>query len=163
MKAVILFFWLVFCVTADAESGAPAGADPETEKFALEEKPLKTAWIWKLWKRGEENQEEIQEAVLKEDFMNCLNNCKDVYWHVCDPTMKTLEEREGCYNDCKNRYKSERKRYNIESRYIEMPSLPNLDELRFNCSGWTCDYDCCVNGCMGDGGSSSQCHRACRI
>ena len=23
------------------------------------------------------------------------------------------------------------------------------------------DYDCCVRGCIGDGGSSSQCHRVC--
>ena len=160
---ILLSFMFVSCVTANTESRDLSAVN------TAEGKNINTAFNWKFWERNILKPEDaIQYKEYESKDSPRLNNCLD----NCECQGEDSERR--CRAQCRRQY-SQKEGIKVASIGDQTPfnllkeSQNDFEHLSTEDNNhnnkapimFAVDYDCCVKGCIGDGGSSSQCHRVC--
>ena len=158
---ILLSFMFVSCVTANPESrdlssvNTAEGENITLAHALLHRKKIKTNVI-------------RQDAIQYKKVSPLINDCFD----DCECHGEDYKRR--CRAQCKRQY-SQKEGIKVASIGDQNPfnllkeSQNDFEHLSTEDNNhnnkapimFAVDYDCCVRGCIGDGGSSSECHRVC--
>ena len=140
---ILLSFMFVSCVTANTESRDLSAVNTELGNVIVSS---------------------LASGMAMHDLRSCLDECE------C-----TGENRQrSCRAQCRRQYSQkegikvasigEQTTFNLlKESQNDFEHLSTEDNNHNNKAPimFAVDYDCCVRGCIGDGGSSSECHRVC--